>query len=161
MSSISPSTASARSVAEEFVSVVMHVMKQSSTPMVEFAERHDLSFTQLKLMFALANADEPLPIGRLAELSGASLPAAGRAVDGLVRHGLATRTEDPDDRRVKRVEITELGSTGMAAINESRIATLSDFLGGLSDTELAALADAVAPLRGLAENPESRTEVSR
>ena len=78
-----------------------------------------------------------------------------------MRQGLATRTEDPDDRRVKRVEITDLGSAGMAAINESRIATLSDFLGGLSDAELAALADAVAPLRGLAENPDTGTEVSR
>ena len=32
-----------------------------------------------------------------------------RAVDGLVKERLATRVEDPDDRRVRRVAITAKG----------------------------------------------------
>lgn len=146
---------STKAVAEDFVSVVTNVMKRSSAPMVEFVERYDLSFTQLKVMFTLANTDDPLPIGRIAELTGGSLPATGRAVDGLVRHGLATRTEDPDDRRVKRVEVTPLGTSGMNEIYESRVATLRGLLDGLSEDERAALADAMSPLRALVESPDS------
>ena len=32
-----------------------------------------------------------------------------RAVDALVKEGLATRVEDPDDRRARQVEITAKG----------------------------------------------------
>lgn len=146
---------STKTIAEDFVSVVTNVMKRSSAPMVEFVERYDLSFSQLKVMFTLANTDAPLPIGRIAELTGGSLPATGRAVDGLVKHGLATRTEDPDDRRVKRVEVTPLGTSGMNEIYESRVATLRGILGDLSEDELFALGDALAPLRALVETQDS------
>lgn len=146
---------STKAVAEDFTAIVTNVMKRSSAPMMEFVERYDLSFTQLKLMFALANSQKALPIGRIAELTGGSLPATGRAVDGLVRHGLATRTEDPDDRRVKLVEVTPLGTSGMNEIFESRVATLRGVLGELSDDELTALAGALAPLRALVQSPDS------
>lgn len=148
MTSISSSPkVSADAVADEFIAVVGSVMKRSSQPMVGFVEEHDLSFTQLKVMFALSNADAPLPIGRIAEITGGSLPATGRAVDGLVRIGLTTRTEDPDDRRVKRVEMTQLGSDGMDEIQESRVAALRDLLAELDQDDLSALLKAIAPLR--------------
>lgn len=141
------SKASSPKVSEDFIAVTTHVMKSSSAPMVAFAEQYDLTFTQLKLMFALSNADEPQPIGHLAETIGSSLPATGRAVDGLVRHELATRTEDPTDRRVKRIEATKLGASSMDAIYATRVATLNKILKKLSDDQLDALSSALAPLR--------------
>lgn len=157
----SPPKVSAKSVADEFVAVVTNVMKRSSAPMVGFVEQYDLSFTQLKVMFALAGADRPLPISGLAKGTGGSLPATGRAVDGLVRHGLVTRTEDPDDRRVKRVQITQLGTDGMDEIQASRITALQNLLAELTQDDLAALSSAIAPLRSLVESPNCETEVSR
>jgi DNA-binding MarR family transcriptional regulator len=147
MSNVSSPKVSSNAVAEDFISVVTHVMKSSSAPMVAFAEQYDLSFTQLKLMFALANFDEPQPIGRLAETIGSSLPATGRAVEGLVRHELATRTEDPTDRRVKRIEPTELGASSMNAIYATRVATLNEILKQLAPEQVDALSSALAPLR--------------
>lgn len=135
------------SLAKNFIAVFTHVMKGSSAPMVAFAEQYDLGFTQLKLMFALSNADGPQPIGHLAETIGSSLPATGRAVDGLVRHELVTRTEDPTDRRVKRIEPTELGASSMDAIYATRVATLNEILKQLSDEQVDALSAALAPLR--------------
>jgi DNA-binding MarR family transcriptional regulator len=157
---MTPSSSSVRSVAQDMATVIMLTMRRSSSPMVEFAERFDLSFTQLKLMFALADTPQPMPIGRLAELTGASLPAAGRAVDGLVRHGLVTRTEDPDDRRVKRVAITRTGSESMTAINDSRVSALNELLDGLDASQLDALARAFAPLRAVVEQQSLETERS-
>ena len=40
---------------------------------------------------------------------GVSVPSISRAVDGLVKAGLATRVEDPEDRRVRRIAITDQG----------------------------------------------------
>lgn len=136
-----------RQVADQFIALVSALMKGSSAPMVTFVERYDLGFTQLKTMFVLANAFEPLPIGHLAELTGASLPAAGRAVDGLVKHDLVTRTEDPDDRRVKRVELSKLGDESMSEIYERRVEALRGLLDSLSADQVAALGDAIEPLR--------------
>ncbi len=154
-------TTTSKTVAADFLTVVTDVMKRSSAPMVEFVERYDLSFSQLKVMFVLATSEEPLAIGSIAGVTGGSLPATGRAVDGLVRLELATRTEDPSDRRVKRVEITPLGTSGMDQIFENRVATLADILDGLTDRELAALADALVPLKQTVERDNNETEVSR
>jgi DNA-binding MarR family transcriptional regulator len=154
MSNVSIPNQTSTDVAKDFIAVVTRVMKNSSAPMVAFAEQYDLSFSQLKLMFALSNLDEAQPIGRLAEMTGSSLPSMGRAVDGLVRHGLVTRTEDPQDRRVKRIEPTELGAKSMSAIYEQRVNTLSEILDQLSGDQVDALALALAPLK-----PE--TEASR
>ncbi|MBJ7332603.1 MAG: MarR family transcriptional regulator [Solirubrobacteraceae bacterium] len=153
MSKVSSPKKDSKAVAKDFIAVTMRVMKSSSAPMVAFAEQYDLSFTQLKLMFALSNLDEPQPIGRLAELTGSTLPSMGRAVDGLVRHGLVTRTEDPLDRRVKRIEPTELGASSMYAIYETRVNTLSEILDQLPPEQVDALASALAPLN-------TETEVS-
>lgn len=142
----------ARDVATEMFEVVQQVMRASQEPMVTLVERYDLTFTQLKLMFVLQMSPDPLPIGRLAEITGASLPAAGRAVDGIVRDELATRTEDPSDRRVKRIELTPLGASEMNAIYESRIETLQSFLSQLSEQELVELHAAIHPLRQIAKD---------
>ncbi len=150
-----------KAVAADFVTVVTAVMKRSSAPMVEFVERYDLSFSQLKVMFVLATSEEPLAIGSIAGVTGGSLPATGRAVDGLVRLELATRTEDPSDRRVKRVEITPLGTSGMDQIFENRVATLAGILAGLTDEELGALADALVPLKQMVERENNETEEGR
>lgn len=162
MASLSQATrATSKSVAADFVAVVTDVMKRSSAPMAEFVERYDLSFTQLKVMFVLATTEEPLAIGGIAGVTGGSLPATGRAVDGLVRLRLATRTEDPADRRVKRVEITPLGTRGMDEIFENRVATLAGILAGLTDEELGALAGALVPLKQMVERNDDETQVDR
>jgi DNA-binding MarR family transcriptional regulator len=146
MSNVSSPNQTSREVATDFIAVVMRVMNNNSAPMVAFAELHDLNFTQLKTMFSLSHRGEPQPIGRLAELTGSSLPSMGRAVDGLFRHGLVTRTEDPLDRRVKRIELTELGESSMNAIHEARLNTLVEVLDQLPSDQLDALASALKPL---------------
>jgi DNA-binding MarR family transcriptional regulator len=47
----------------------------------------------------------------LAHNLGVGLGTVTGIVDRLIGHGLVTRREDPDDRRVRRVELTDLGLT--------------------------------------------------
>ena len=75
-------------------------------------EESGLSMTQCKALLelgGLGQTAETWQVGDLAEVFGVSVPSMSRAVDGLVKKGLATRVEDPDDRRVRQVKITESG----------------------------------------------------
>jgi DNA-binding MarR family transcriptional regulator len=70
---------------------------------------HDLSLTQVRVLFTLAGRGEPMAITELATHVGQSVAAAGRNVDALVRVGLLERNESPADRRVKLVSISPEG----------------------------------------------------
>ena len=62
--------------------------------------------TQCKALLelgGLGETTEAWQVSDLAEVFGVSVPSMSRAVDGLVKKRLATRVEDPDDRRVRRV----------------------------------------------------------
>jgi DNA-binding MarR family transcriptional regulator len=103
----------------------------------------DLSFTQLKALCALEMDGEERSLKALAESLGLSLPAMSRAVDGLFERGLVDRREDPADRRMKRVRITEAGRTAPLALNEARLSALQELMGSLADDEARALGDAL------------------
>jgi DNA-binding MarR family transcriptional regulator len=75
-------------------------------------EESGMTLPQLKVLITLAGADEESsPVKELAEPLGLSAPAATRIVDALVERGLATRAEDPHDRRVRLIAITAAGRT--------------------------------------------------
>ncbi|WP_267616301.1 MarR family winged helix-turn-helix transcriptional regulator [Gordonia bronchialis] len=69
----------------------------------------DLTFSQLKVMFALGAHEAPMSVNEIADHVHLSLAAAGRTVDKLVVSDLVDRREDSTDRRVKRVSLTADG----------------------------------------------------
>ncbi|MGI5837228.1 MAG: MarR family winged helix-turn-helix transcriptional regulator [Chloroflexota bacterium] len=56
----------------------------------------------------------------VAEGLGISFPAATKTIDRLVRKSLVNRTEDPHDRRVVRIRLTEQGKQLVEEINQER-----------------------------------------
>ena len=75
-------------------------------------EETGLSMTQCKALLELGGLGgdaRAWQVSDLAELFGVSVPSMSRAVDALVKAKLATRVEDPDDRRARQVRITEKG----------------------------------------------------
>jgi DNA-binding MarR family transcriptional regulator len=103
----------------------------------------DLSFTQIKALCALDTDGEERSVKALAESLGVSLPAMSRAVDGLFERGFVGREEDREDRRMKRVGLTEAGRAVPRALNESRLSALQGLIGSLGDQEAQALAHAL------------------
>jgi DNA-binding MarR family transcriptional regulator len=104
----------------------------------------DLSFTQLKALCALEKDGEERSVKALAESMGLSLPAMSRAVDGLFERGFVEREEDPTDRRMKRVRLTDAGRTVPRALNDARLSALAELMGSLGDEEAEALEHALA-----------------
>ena len=85
---------------------------------------------------------------RLAKLAafGLSLAAMSRAADELVQRGLMDRTEDPSDRRMKRLKLTDEGRDLVQKMRELRMAGFEQFVATLSPKERTQLAKALEPI---------------
>jgi DNA-binding MarR family transcriptional regulator len=97
-----------------------------------------LGFTQMKALVSLSGPtedSETMTVKDLGEGLGLSLASASRAVDGLVRRKLATRVEDPDDRRVRRVSLTAAGDAIADELMAARLAGLERFVDTLGTDE--------------------------
>ncbi|MCB0857937.1 MAG: winged helix DNA-binding protein [Solirubrobacterales bacterium] len=72
---------------------------------------YNLSFLEFKTMMNLGVFEEQTNycLADIAGTTGASMPAVSRAVDSLVRKGLVSRVEDPEDRRRRLLSLTEDG----------------------------------------------------
>jgi len=84
-----------------------------------------------RIFLLLSQDDEPLTMGRLSVELDIPLSTATRIVDGLVQAGMVERFNDPNDRRVVRIGMSENGrelyEAGMA-YNKQRIAKLLNVL---------------------------------
>ncbi len=72
---------------------------------------YNLSFLEFKTMMNLGVFEEQANycLADIAGTTGASMPAVSRAVDSLVRKGLVSRVEDPEDRRRRLLSLTDEG----------------------------------------------------
>ncbi len=68
-----------------------------------------LSMAKFSALSQLARAGEPLPLGELAERLSCVRSNMTQLMDRLVADGLVQRTNDPNDRRIIRAELTPLG----------------------------------------------------
>jgi len=104
-----------------------------------------LGLVQFKTLVSLAgNPDgEQAPVKQVAEQLGVSVPSASRSVEELVKRGLVSRTEDPEDRRVRRVALTPAGQELADEVMAARVAGLEQFAATLTAAERRKLEAAV------------------
>jgi DNA-binding MarR family transcriptional regulator len=67
-------------------------------------------------------------------------------VDDLVRRGFVLRNEDAEDRRMKRVRLTDDGGAVIRRLNAARLIGFESFAQTLTGTEHEQLAQALATL---------------
>jgi DNA-binding MarR family transcriptional regulator len=129
--------------------LMRHVFLYDRGNQLRVIEESGLSMTQCKALLELGGLGEearPHQVGDLAERFGVSVPSMSRAVDSLVKGKLATRLEDPDDRRVRRVAITAKGKELVDTLLVVRQAGLETFAESLSAAQRRKLDAAVDSL---------------
>jgi DNA-binding MarR family transcriptional regulator len=133
-------------VGRDLALLLKHLL--SSTNREFFAELQNagISFSQLKCLGLLSNADSPVSLGALSEQIGLSLAAVSRAVDVLVQRGEVKRQEDPSDRRSKLVSVSARGRATYERVLAVRVAGVERFVEGLEPDEREALGAAVGPI---------------
>ena len=139
----------AQDTAARLSALMRHVFLYDRGNQLRVMEESGLSMTQCKALLELGGLGEearPHQVGDLAERFGVSVPSMSRAVDGLVKGKLATRLEDPDDRRVRRVAITAKGKELVDTLLVVRQAGLETFAESLSAAQRRKLDAAVDSL---------------
>ncbi|HZD72977.1 MAG TPA: MarR family transcriptional regulator [Actinomycetota bacterium] len=97
----------------------------------------------------------PITLGKLASAERLRPPSVTRMVSFLEESGLVLRRPDPDDRRVCRVEITDLGRDLLQRSRTRKDAYLATRLATLAPHELDVLREATAVLERLLEEERS------
>ena len=117
-----------------------------------------LTIGQLKAMMALGLHGH-LAVGALGRTLGISEPAASFLVDQLEKEGLVRREHDPDDRRRVLVTPSAEALTRVDRFRHGRVECALEWLDGLADDDLEALAKGLGALADLAES-RSMSEAS-
>jgi len=95
----------------------------------------NLTVPQLRLLLVL-DGGVTMSANEVADLLRVASSTVTSSVDRLVRRGMISRVEDPEDRRRKRLSLTPEGAAALESINRNGLSGLMAALGGLSDAEL-------------------------
>jgi DNA-binding MarR family transcriptional regulator len=156
-----------RELALQLGTVLLSCVGRNGGELLRVIDESGLSFIQMKSVVNLGGADsesDATTVTALAEMLGVSAASASRAVDGLVKRKLVTRMEDPEDRRVRRLELTTKGRELSDHIVSARLAGIEDFMATLAQGErakLAAALDALMEREDLSEIYRRNEERSR
>jgi DNA-binding MarR family transcriptional regulator len=147
----------AQETAARLTALLRHVFLYDRGNQLRVIEDSGLSMTQCKALLelgGLGHAAETWQVGDLAELFGVSLPSMSRAVDALVKKGLATRVEDLVDRRVRQVKITGPGKDlveTLVAVRQSGIEAFATTLSADQRRKLDAAVDSLMDREDIAQ----------
>jgi DNA-binding MarR family transcriptional regulator len=137
---------SSKQLASELLDLWHHLMKGSSQHLYALIAELDVSITQMKTLHALTDADREVSVKELSDRLGLSLPGASRMVDTLLRRGWVERGEDPDDRRIKRIGITDAGRAIVERIETARLVGLEQYAAALTPEQRTTLSSALSNL---------------
>lgn len=83
-------------------------MRNSMHSLIRSNKRKGFSMTESSALFSLRHKSG-CSVSEMAEHLGISNAAASQMLERLVEQGLISRSEDPNDRRGKQIELTESG----------------------------------------------------
>jgi len=137
---------SSKQLASELLELWHHLMKGSSQHLYALIAELDISITQMKTLHALTDTDREVSVKELSDRLGLSLPGASRMVDTLLRRGWVERGEDPEDRRIKRIGITDAGRGIVDRIETARLVGLEQYAAALTPEQRTTLSTALSDL---------------
>ncbi len=119
------STKALTEVIHDWSEVFMH---RSMRDFRGFMEETGLSFSQISVLMRLKHGGSS-GVSEIGDQLGVTNAAASQAVDRLVQMGMIERTEDPEDRRAKRLVLTDKG----LALVDRGIEARGKWISGLTD----------------------------
>jgi DNA-binding MarR family transcriptional regulator len=115
---------------QDLLATVIHAAEVIRDRLEAALEPTGLSIAKLGALRHLAEANEPLPLGQLAERIACVKSNVTQLVDRLEADQLVRRVPDPSDRRSIRAEITDEGrsrfESGMSAYETAEEALVSE-----------------------------------
>ena len=139
-----------RETAARIGAFLRHVFIFSGGEHLRKMEESGLTLTQVKALLMLAGpeGEEPYAGRDIAERLEVSLASVSRAVDGLVRSRLVSRVEDAEDRRVRRLSITDKGRRLAGEIVAARMADMEALAARMTPAQRRKLNSALEEVLG-------------
>ncbi|MFN2275579.1 MAG: MarR family winged helix-turn-helix transcriptional regulator [Anaerolineales bacterium] len=109
-------------------------MRHSMRNFLRYARESGLSMSHLGTLFHIHRTGS-CGVTEIGEHLGVTSAAASQMLDRLVEQGLVARTEDPEDRRVKRIELTPKGEKAFEAGIHARESWMDELSEVLTDEE--------------------------
>ena len=109
-------------------------MRRSMHNFMHFARQKGCSMSQINTMFYILRHG-PCGVSDVAEHLGISSAAASQLLERLVQQKMILRTEDPNDRRNKRISLTEKGKQIVADSMHARQLWIIDLESKLDQNE--------------------------
>lgn len=133
-------------------------MRSSMRSLILYSKENGLSMSQIGALFQIYHGKSN--VSDLGEGLGITHAAASQMLERLVQQKLILRTEDPQDRRVKQLVLTDKGCRIMEESVRARQGWLDDLVSGLSAGQKEQIAAAVKILiekaNRLDQQPESK-----
>jgi DNA-binding MarR family transcriptional regulator len=127
---------------QRWIEISMH---RSVRSFLGYARDSGLSMSQLGALFHIHRRGSS-GVTDLGEDLGVTSSAASQMLERLVQQELILRSEDPSDRRVKQIILTDKGLQVLQESIHARQGWLDDLAGALSDPEKEAIVAALSVL---------------
>jgi len=149
-----------RHLAQLIEEMMSHIHRRSADDTLAVMNDAGLTMAQMVALMILEKLG-PLSVSSVAACTKLSPAAASHMVDRLVVAGLAGRTEDPSDRRAKRIAITDAGRLLIQRSREQRTHEFTRILARLSREVQAQFGRVLARVVDELQNLPDREEVRR
>ena len=117
-------------------------MHRSMHAFIRYTRESDLSFSQVNTLFRLYHHGAS-SVNDLAGHLGITKAAVSQLLDPLITAGLVLRSENPADRRMRLIGLTDEGQDMVEQSRNTRHAWLSDLSHALTEPEKAQLLPAI------------------
>jgi DNA-binding MarR family transcriptional regulator len=125
---------------EEVIQEVIENIAKSQRPANFSAWREiGLSHAQIGMLFMLVHHHDA-NVKQISEYLGITKSAITQLMDPLVEKDLVTRQNDPKDRRIVRLQLTEKGKKAVKEVKKLKFAGMRSSLNRLTDQDLEDLA---------------------
>jgi len=131
---------------ELFRRVLWQLMHASMRGFWRYAKEHGLSMTQMFILRQVQGEQGGCNVSMIGEQMGVTSAAISQTLDRLVQQGLVSRTEDLQDRRNKRIQLTPRGEQVLSEGLEARQAWIADLDARLTEDEKALIGRALTLL---------------
>jgi DNA-binding MarR family transcriptional regulator len=136
---------SAQELSEVIAPLWALLNRRSSADLFQVVADLNSSFSQVKMLFLLEDGREH-SVKEIAEHLGLSVPAASRAIDGLIDRHYVERRESDTDRRSRLIKLSPHGREIVERVLRARLQTLRSFAEDLTPEERDSLHAALLPI---------------
>ena len=117
-------------------------MHRSMRSYMHYAREKGLSRSMIGTLFHLSHRDHA-GVTDLGEHLGVSSAAASQMLERLVDEGMIQRSEDPEDRRMKLITLTEKGSQVIKESVSARLGWLDELTANFTEEEKTQITSAL------------------